>query len=246
MLTEDRKVFLLDRLARDGRLIATDLAAELGISEDTIRRDLRQLAGEGRLIRVHGGALPASPTDRPFLARTAMHPEAKLALARAAAGLIRPGQVVIVDGGTTHQALPQVLPAGLRFTLVTHSPALAAAMEPLTAVEVVLIGGRLFRHSMVAAGPLAMAGFLRLRADLCLLGVTGVHPDPGLTTGDAEEAALKAAMLDVSAEVAVLATPDKLGTVSPWTIAPLDRLTMLITTVGRPDWLPHGVAHLQA
>ncbi len=246
MLTADRKTLLLDRLARDGRLVAAALAAELGTSEDTIRRDLRQLAAEGLLVRVHGGALPASPTHRPFQARSAMHPEAKQALARAAAGLIRPGQVVIVDGGTTHQALPQVLPADSRFTLVTHSPALAAAMEPFAGVDLVLIGGRIFRHSMVAAGPQAMEGFLRLRADLCLLGVTGVHPETGLTTGDAEEAALKAAMMRAAAEVVVLATPDKLGAASPWIIAPLERLGTLVTNGGRPDWLPPGVQHLAA
>jgi DeoR/GlpR family transcriptional regulator of sugar metabolism len=246
MLTRQRKALLLDRLARDGRIVASALAAELGLSEDTIRRDLRDLADEGRLIRVHGGALPASPTHQPLQARQDMQAAAKVRLGRAGAALIRPGQVVIVDGGTTHMALAAALPTDLACTIVTHSPAFAAALEAHAGIEVILIGGRIFRHSMVAGGPVAQAGFAQLRADLCFLGVTGVHPEVGLSTGDADEAALKRTMAAAAAEVVVLATPDKLGTASPWIIAPLDRLSLLITPDPRPGWLPPVVGHRTA
>ena len=243
MLTSERKILLLDRLGRTGRLVATDLAAELGVSEDTIRRDLRDLAAEGRLVRVHGGALPASPTEVPLAQRAGMQAEAKARLGRAGAGLIRDGQVVIVDGGTTHLALAAALPSNLRCTIVTHSPGIAAALERCTGVEVILFGGRLFRHSMVALGAATVAGYQGLQADLCFLGVTGVQAEAGLTTGDADEASLKRVMLAAAAEVVVLATADKLGAVSPWRVAGLDRLTRLVTPGDRPDWLPPGVAH---
>ncbi|MGL6211989.1 MAG: DeoR/GlpR family DNA-binding transcription regulator [Paracoccaceae bacterium] len=246
MLTSQRKSLLLDRLARDGRLVASDLATDLGVSEDTIRRDLRDLAADGRLVRVHGGALPASPTHRPFEARRTLQAAAKQRLGLAAAGLIRPGQVVIIDGGTTHLALIAALPRDLNCTIVTHAPAIAAALEAHEQIDVILIGGRMFRHSMVACGATTERAFQSLRADLCLLGVTGVHPETGLTTGDAEEAALKATLIDVSAEVAVLATPDKLGATSPWIIAPLTAMTTLISPAERPDWLPKGILHLAA
>lgn len=246
MLNSQRKSILLKRLSQDGRLVASDLATQLSVSEDTIRRDLRDLAQAGLLVRVHGGALPASPTHRPFAARQTMSTPEKLRLGQAGAQLIRPGMVVIVDGGTTHLALAAALPADLRCTIVTHSPALAAALEPHTGIDIILIGGRLFRHSMVAAGPIAQEAFSRVRADLCLLGVTGVHADTGLTTGDAEEAALKATMIAHAAEVAVLATSDKLRATSPWVIAPLRQLGTLISCGARPDWLPNEVAHLTA
>ena len=246
MLTSQRKALLLERLLRDRRLVAADLAVELGVSEDTIRRDLRDLAAEGRLMRVHGGALPLSPTHRPFADRVAMLPLEKRRLSQAAVGLIQPGMVVIVDGGTTHLALPEALPLDLSFTLVTHSPALVTALEAHQAIDIILIGGRVFRHSMVAAGPIAQAAFADVRADLCLLGVTGVHSDAGLTTGDAEEAALKQTMIAAAAEVAVLATEDKLGATSPWTIAPLSRLGTLVTCGARPDWLPPTIDHIRA
>jgi DeoR/GlpR family transcriptional regulator of sugar metabolism len=246
MLTSQRKALLLDRLIRDGRLVASDLAAELQVSEDTIRRDLRDLAAEGRLLRVHGGALPLSPTHQPLTRRMGMEAEAKSRLARAAANLIQPGQVVILDGGTTHLALAQALPRDLDCTVVTHSPGVAATLEGHGQIDVILFGGRLFRHSMVAMGAATVAGYAGLRADLCFLGVTGVHAEAGLTTGDAEEAALKRVMVSAAAEVVVLATPDKLGAVSPWAIGPVAGLSRLMTIGDRPDWLPGTVDHLSA
>jgi DeoR/GlpR family transcriptional regulator of sugar metabolism len=99
---------------------------------------------------------------------------------------------------------------------------------------------------MVACGAEAQAGFAQVRADLCLLGVTGVHPDTGLTTGDADEAAVKRAMVAAAAETVVMATPDKIGASGVWGIAPVDRLAVLVTCGARPDWLPAGVAHLAA
>ncbi len=243
MLTTQRKAMLLERLSRDGRLVASDLAADLDVSEDTIRRDLNDLAAEGRLVRVHGGALPASPTHVPLARRQLMQTPEKARLGKAGAQLIQRGQVVIVDGGTTHLALVAALPLDLHCTIVTHSPGIAAALEPFQRVEVILFGGRLFRHSMVALGAATVAGYSGLRADLCFLGVTGVHPEAGLTTGDAEEAALKHGMLRAAAEVVVLATPDKIGTVSPWGVAGLDRISRLVTQGDRPNWLPPGVEH---
>ena len=246
MLNSQRKALLLGRLGVEGRLVASDLAGELEVSEDTIRRDLRDLAAEGLLLRVHGGALPLSPTHRPLAARMGMEAEAKVRLGRAAAGLIRPRQVVILDGGTTHLALVAALPRDLGCTVVTHSPGIAAALEGHERVEVILFGGRLFRHSMVAMGAAVVTGYAGLRADLCFLGVTGVHPEAGLTTGDAEEAALKRVMLGAAAEVVVLVTPDKLCAVSPWGIGALDRVSRLVTVGERPSWLGEPMAHLAA
>lgn len=227
MLTAERKTLLLHRLQRDGKLVAAELAAELALSEDTIRRDLRDLAAEGALLRVHGGALPLSPTHRPLAERRGMAADQKTRLARAAAAMIRPGQVVLMDGGTTHAELIRHLPRDLAATIVTHAPPIAAALEAFPGIEVILIGGRLFRHSMVAVGSTASEGFARIRADLCFLGVTGLHPDAGLTTGDAEEAAIKRRMLAQAGECVVLATADKIGASSPFQIAPLDQIDHL-------------------
>lgn len=246
MLTSQRHALLLDRLSRDGRLVVADLAAGLGLSEDTLRRDLRGLAERGLLLRVHGGALPASPTHQPLARRRELHTEAKARLGRAGAAMIRPGQIIILDGGSTHLALVAALPPGLQATIVTHSPGIAAALEGSAGIEVILIGGRLFRHSMVAMGPETADAYGHLRADLCFLGVTGVQAEAGLTTGDAGEAQLKSIMMRAAAEVVVLATPDKLGAASPWTVSPLSGMGQLLGTGPRPDWLPGSCGYQSA
>ena len=234
MLTDQRKRQILARLKRDGQVVAKDLSAAFGLSEDTIRRDLRELAASGLLLRVHGGALPASPAVGDLPVRRLIAPDAKAAIGRAAATLIRPGQVVILDGGTTMREVARHLAPDLRATVVTHSPTTAAALESHPHVEVLIVGGRLFKHSMVAVGALAVEAIGRLRADVFFLGVTGVHPSEGLTTADAEEAAVKRALIGRAAETVVLASPEKLGAVSPCLIAPLGDAAALITDSSVP------------
>ncbi|HSI50276.1 MAG TPA: DeoR/GlpR family DNA-binding transcription regulator [Ideonella sp.] len=234
MLTTHRKQLLLARLAADGHLVAKDLAAELGTSEDTIRRDLRELAQAGQLQRVHGGALPASPAMGDLQARAALSPDDKVALGKAGAALIQPGQLVILDGGTTALQLARHLPPTLRATLVTHSPAVAleAAKQPL--VDILMLGGRLFRHSGVNVGATVIEAASRLRADLYFMGVTGVHPETGLSTGDDEEAAVKRALHARAAETVVLASSEKLMAASPFLVAPLADISQLLVPANTP------------
>src|SRR5579859_5323127 len=125
MLTSQRKEYLLDLLRKTGQIVAKSVSQELGLSEDTIRRDLRDLAAEGRLQRVHGGALPASPAVASLEIREQVSIDGKAAIGRAAAGMIRPGQLVMLDGGTTAIQIARHLPADLAATIVTHSPAVA-------------------------------------------------------------------------------------------------------------------------
>jgi len=228
MLTAQRKKLILSRLAADGQIVAKELAQELGISEDTIRRDLRELAQSGKLQRVHGGALPASPAMGDLKVREQVSPQDKIELGRAGAAMIRPKQVVILDGGTTALQVAAHLPAELRATIVTHSPTVAVEAAKHPHVEIIMLGGRLFRHSMVNVGATLIDAAARLRADLFFMGVTGVHPDAGLTTGDAEEAAVKRTLHERAAETVVLASVEKLLAASPFLVIPLKELTLLV------------------
>jgi DeoR/GlpR family transcriptional regulator of sugar metabolism len=234
MLTTQRKQLIQSRLKRDGQFIAKAFSEELGISEDTVRRDLRELAAEGLLQRVHGGALPASAAVGDMRVRAQLAPDDKRLLGRAGAALIQPGQVVILDGGTTSMQVVQQLPLDLRATVVTHSPNIAVALAEHPNIEVLMLGGRLFRHSMVNVGASVIEGATRVRADLYLMGVTGVHAEAGLTTGDFEEAAVKRALHQRAAETVVLATLDKLGAASPFTVAPLKELAALVVPSNTP------------
>ena len=229
MLTTHRKQQILSLLKRNGQVIAKDFSQSMGVSEDTIRRDLREMAQEGLLQRVHGGALPASPAVADFAGRERLTPEGKVAIGRAAARMIRPGQVVILDGGTTARQVAQHLSQDLKATIVTHSPTIALELVNHPDVDVILIGGRLFKHSVVAVGAAAIEAISQVHADTYFMGVTGVHPKTGLTTGDYEEAAVKRALSHAAAETFVLASSEKLNAASPYEVLPLAEISGIIT-----------------
>lgn len=235
MLISQRKTHILDRLRRDGQVIAKAIADELGLSEDTIRRDLREMAAEKLLKRVHGGALPLSPELPDFTARQAVSSDAKRRLGAYAAGMIRPGQTVFLDGGTTNAEIARHLPRDFALTIVTHSPTISGELEHHPTAEVILIGGRLYKHSMVATGAVAMAAIASIRADLFFLGVTAIHPARGLSTGDFEEAAIKRHIAHCSAETYVLATQEKLDAASPCHILPIAAVSGMILPADIPE-----------
>ncbi|MGT2442287.1 DeoR/GlpR family DNA-binding transcription regulator [Ensifer adhaerens] len=227
MLTIQRRALISARLARDGEVVAKRMADELNLSEDTIRRDLREMAAEGLLKRVHGGALPLVPPLPNFAARQEIAGDVKRRLGQKAAAMIEAGQTIFLDGGTSNAEIARALPRDMRLTVVTHSPTIAAELERHEA-EVILIGGRLYKHSMVATGAAALAAIAGIRADLFFLGVTAIHPAHGVSTGDFEEAAVKRAILGQAAETYVLATVEKFDAVSPHHVAAIPELSGFI------------------
>ena len=234
MLTRERKLHIQSVLARDGRVVAKVLGEELGLSEDTIRRDLRELAAAGLLQRVHGGALPSSPAMGNLSAREQLRTSSKSRIGRAAARLVQAGQVIFLDGGTSAIQVARHLPIDLRATVVTHSPSIAVELVGHASIEVEIIGGRLFKHSVVSVGAGALEALARVRPDMFFMGVTGVHPDAGLTTGDAEEAAVKRAISRQSGETVVLASEEKIGAVSPFLVIALADADVLIADGALP------------
>ncbi|WP_432547666.1 DeoR/GlpR family DNA-binding transcription regulator [Kineococcus sp. SYSU DK004] len=229
MLAAQRKAFLLERLARDGRLVAKTLAAELGVAEDSVRRDLRELAAAGLCQRVYGGALPASPAVADYATRNDVAVESKQRVAAAAVQLVRPGSTLLLDGGTTALAVARALPPDLAATVVTHSPTVAAALVDHPSVAVYVLGGLLFKHSAVTCGAAAAEAARGVHADVFLLGVTGVHHSAGLTTGDPEEAAMKRTLASRAADTYVLASSEKIGTASAFTVLPLSAVSGVVT-----------------
>jgi DeoR/GlpR family transcriptional regulator of sugar metabolism len=243
MLAAERRDHLLGLLAREGKIVAKNVAAELGISEDSVRRDLRDLAAEGLCQRVYGGALPASPAVVDYAARQDVAPDGKQRVAATAAALVRPGGTMILDGGTTALAVAHALPRNLACTVITHSPTVAAALLDHPHAELFLLGGRVFKHSAVACGAAAVEAAQNISADLCLLGVTGVHPEAGLTTGDAEEAAMKRALSARAADTYILASSEKIGTASQFRVLPWEKVSGLITDAAPQDTV---IAQLKA
>jgi DeoR/GlpR family transcriptional regulator of sugar metabolism len=229
MLTAERRQAILTRLERDGKVVASELVSALGVSEDTVRRDLRELASGGLVQRVHGGALPPAPDGGSFAQRLSVAQEAKAHLAEAALPLLEGVKVLLLDGGTTALELARRLPADRDCTVLTNAPPVAAALASHPRAEVVLIGGRMLKASQTTVGAEAVEALRQVRADACVLGVCSVHPEVGISTIDHDEAHVKRAMVEASAEVIALATADKLHTASPWVVAPVSDLTHLVT-----------------
>ncbi|MXP58119.1 DeoR/GlpR family DNA-binding transcription regulator [Pantoea sp. Taur] len=234
MLSSQRKQQILTILADEQQVMSGELSQRFSVSEDSIRRDLRELASEGLLQRVHGGALPVSAAIAPFETRKNVQISSKRLIAQKAVQLIQPGQVVIIDGGTTTAEMVQLLPKELAFTVVTHSPSIAVALVDFPLVEVILIGGQLYRHSVVAVGSAVIEAIAHINADLFFMGVTGVHKTAGLTTGNYEEAGVKRALAARAAETVVMVSKEKLNSASAFAIGDLSLASTLIVD-GEPD-----------
>lgn len=235
MLTAQRRQIILDKLKAEGQVSVTKLSVEWEVSEDTVRRDLRDLADEGLVQRVHGGALPKSPALGDYEKRESLSTEVKIRLGRLASGLIHPGQVVAIDGGTSNLQLVRALPLDMRCTVATHSPTIAYELRNHRQVEILLLGGRIFRHSQVAVGSETAEAIGRLRTDLFFLGATGLHRETGITTGDWEEAAIKRAFSRGSAETILLVSPEKLGAAAPYQIIPTRELSAVVVDSHTPE-----------
>lgn len=251
MLASQRKQQILQILNAEKQVMSGELSQRFNVSEDSIRRDLRELAAEGKLQRVHGGALPVSAAIAPIETRKNVQTASKQAIARQAAALIQPGQVVILDGGTTTGYMVSYLPADLACTIVTHSPGIAVALVDRPLIEVILIGGRLFKHSVVTVGASALEGIARINADLFFMGVTGVHHRAGFTTGDYEEAGIKRALAARAAETIVMASQEKLNSASAFAIGELTLASTLIVdspldAVLQTQLVGHGIATIHA
>jgi DeoR/GlpR family transcriptional regulator of sugar metabolism len=235
MLKQERHRRILDLLGAEGRVIATDLQRVLGVSGYTVRRDLDELADARRLQRVHGGALARSPVATTYEGRSEQSLPGKLATAKAAATLMRAGDVAIVDGGSTALALAEEIAAD--GTFITHSPPVATALARRGA-EVVLIGGTLDPRALVATGAKTVAGYAGVTADVLFLGVWALHPEHGLSGGYFEESEVRRTLLDRADRVVGLATREKLNTVAPFPVGPATALTHLATDAPANDTAP--------
>lgn len=228
MLSAQRTSHLLEILDRDGRVVAKTVAQELGVSEDSIRRDLRELADAGKLVRVYGGALPIPPADRPVSERHTLATDSKQRVARRAVELIPPASTLVLDAGTTALAMARILPRGAGLTVITPSPAVALSVAEHSDARVIMVGGELARYSMVASGPLAMEAVQHLSADVFFLGVTGIDPVHGLTTGNIDDAVTKRALAARCTTTYVLGSEEKIGAASHFPVLPFDAVSGII------------------
>jgi DeoR/GlpR family transcriptional regulator of sugar metabolism len=240
---EERQALIADLLRAQGRVEVADLATRFGVSEDSIRRDIRLLAASGVARKTHGGAVALQLAPLPAIARGGIASEAKRAIAAAALAHVHPHQTLFIDGGSTTLALAQALRGAeaLRpLTVVTAALDVFAALVDEPRVQLVLAGGRWDAGARVFSGPQGLATLREHRADLALLGACALHARLGVTSVDASDAASKRAMVECAATRVLLADSSKLGTVAPHAVCGLEALDRVICDAA-VDELPPSV-----
>ncbi|GAA1809371.1 DeoR/GlpR family DNA-binding transcription regulator [Nesterenkonia flava] len=233
-------------MGREGTVSVQQLADHLGVTRETVRRDLDQLETEGSLRRIHGGAVPSSASSRAessLQERLSRHAQEKLRIAEAALAFLPPaaGGSMIIDAGTTTEALADLMAPGTvagpdshRF-LITNALPIAQKLSSSPGIEVEILGGSIRGITGAAVGAQTATALQRRRADVVFLGTNGVDSTFGLSTPDTAEAAVKTALLEAGRQRVVLADSSKLGRTSLVQFARLEDIDVLIT-----DAAPQG------
>ncbi|MGD9681293.1 MAG: DeoR/GlpR family DNA-binding transcription regulator [Candidatus Obscuribacterales bacterium] len=229
MFTEERRQHIISHLNSRGKASSSELAETLGVSEDTIRRDLKELAESGLVKKVHGGAMAISQVPFEYSARIELNLESKRRIAAAAAKLIKPGMLVFVDGGTSTQLVSEFLPAGLDATFITHSAANAIAFSSCRTATVLLLGGRMVPELLINEGAEVLSAVDRFNADLALISVQGLTVEDGATVEHYQDSLVKSAFVRRASELAVLAGREKLGYSLHYSVCEASELDYLIT-----------------
>ena len=234
LLPAERQAEILERIRKDGRVLAIDLAREFSTSEDTIRRALRDLAAQGLCARVYGGALAISPASGSARQRRRADVDRKLALGQKMASIVQPGQFVFIDAGSTNLAVARSLPKGIGVTVATHDPAIASVLADRTDLTLITIGGQVNPRIGAAVDGQALRLILELRPDLLLLGICAVDADNGIAAFHSEDAQIKRALLERSGSVATAVLNEKLSASARFHVSAVDAVADLIIEADAP------------
>ena len=233
MLKRERQAFIIHQVNLHNKILSSDLSQEINVSEDTIRRDLNELANMKKIIKVHGGALSKS-FHNSFQHKNIYSIEHKKVIAQKAVSIIKDGMFVLTTGGTTIIELARALPEDLHATFFTGS--LPAAFEYMhhPNIEVIIIGDRLSKSSQITVGGGAISKIREIKADLSFLGVNAIDIEYGITDSDWDIVQVKQAMIESSSKVVVLTISEKVNTTKRLKVCNVKDIDVLITEL-KPD-----------
>lgn len=232
MRSSDRRRTLLERVRAEGHVDAAALARDLGVDGSTIRRDLAVLASAGLVRRTRGGVVPSDPADivdLPFDIKRGQRPEAKRAIAVAAAALVGNGETVILDNGSTTHQVAVEFRLRQNLTVITNDLLIGMLVARQPGNRLHMTGGLLLNALYTLAGPQAVASFDGLHADWLFMGAEGIHPDTGITNINVVEIPTKLAMMAAADKVVFVADSSKFGRHAFATVCRLSEATFLIT-----------------
>ena len=229
MLLAERQNQIINELNQKGRVHANELSALLGVSEDTIRRDLNKLAELKLLRRVHGGALPLQLEVDDYAERLDANDPEKAKRAHKAIQFIEPGQTILLNSGETCRYIAKGLPKNMNLTVVSACPLIASDLAHHTNIDVILLGGTFFKPALRCVGATTVEALRRMRFDLCFLGLCALHPERGFSAKYLEEAEVIRISIEQSDRTIVMGSAERLGKVSYNKVADCQALDVLIT-----------------
>jgi DeoR/GlpR family transcriptional regulator of sugar metabolism len=239
MLKNERQEFILHQLNLHNKILCADLSNKMGVSDDTIRRDLQELAHLNKLIKVHGGALSKS-FHTAFDRKMVYNLEDKHIIAQKTAALVQSGMYILTSGGTSILEFAKSLDSNLNATFFTCSLNAAIEFAHHPSIEVVMIGDKVSKDSMLTTGASAVQTIESIQADLCILGINSLDTQFGLSENDWEVVQIKKAMIKASKKTICIGISEKLNSQQKIKVANLDEIDILITELdpNHPTLLP--------
>lgn len=237
MLKEERHQYILNRIDQNYRIYITSLSAELGVSDDTLRRDLTELDERGLLTKVHGGAIAKSGIPVEFTDRLNTRIPAKQEMAAKVIPLFQAGDIILIDGGTSNLEVARKIPSNMELTVYTNSFPIVNTLINQPKLELIFLGGKVFPSSQVTVGVSVFQALQTVRPDWLVLGISNVHPQQGLTDPNREEAMMKRLMIERARKRIILADSYKLNTAEAYTVASLGDIDYLVTEDCKIDYI---------
>ncbi len=228
MLKKERQAYIIQQINIHNKVLSSDLCIQLDVSEDTIRRDLQELTEEGKLIKVHGGAL-AKSFHFTIESKHVYSLTEKQIIAQKAIELIKDGMLIVISGGTTMRELVKMLPPKLNATFVTANIPIALELLEHPNAEVIFLGNKFLKSAQMAVGAEVVQRLGQIRADLCLLGTNSIDINYGITDLEWEIIEVKKAMIACSKKVVSLAIAEKLNTTQHLQVCALQEIDVLVT-----------------
>ncbi|GAA6766065.1 DeoR/GlpR family DNA-binding transcription regulator [Flavobacterium sp. CGRL1] len=235
MKKEERQKAILEYLSKEHRVTSIELSEYLSVSEDTIRRDLKELSDQGLLKAVRGGAVAPSPIPLHYRKREKHDIENKKIIAQKAISYLKDGQVVFIDGGTTSLALVASFPYDLKLTVITNSFPVATLVEDLPNIDLIFAGGKMCKTSFTTSSIETVDFFRSFRADVCILGICSIHHERGVTGILYDDSMLKKNMVQNSNFVIALSSIEKVETAESYFVCPIKDINVLVTNVSPED-----------
>lgn len=237
MYAPERQQRILEVARAQGRVEVLALSADLGVTTETVRRDLTALERRGAVRRVHGGALPVErlEVEPPLATRTSRNAEAKRRIAARALDEVPTEGTILLDGGTTTRALAELLPDRPGLTVVTNSIDTAAVLQSHEHTDLYVLGGRVRGRTGATVGDWLVSALADVCVDVALIGANGYSPSRGMTTPDQAEAVAKRTMVRAARRTVVLADSTKAGDDHFHRFADTESIDLLVTDTDLDD-----------